>query len=608
MKKLKVSKAKQKEIVNFLEDRFKYLEGLRNDFDAEIIEEVELYNDHDKFMQPWDKNTKIGKKWWEEKRTIPYIYTIVQTMVARLIQSFFGKQNYLRIYIEDENYEDIEDDLQSWLQAELDKIKLKRRSRDYLEEALTQRTTWLRMRPEQKEGKMEKIDFDVYQWFDVWFDTKARTVDETDFFLRNIVKMWRIKENKFYMNTKQISKTVPPDDEIKERQTYEVKHSKNKEITYYDQEKNNVSDEVELMDYVGWYDMSEDKNKPDYKPVIFTWANREVLISIQEIDLPTRRKFLIFPVRPIRQANSLVGKSISQIVGDLQYLLNEVVSLTIQNFKLLIKLLFKYKDNADVDLSELFAGGGNAIPWDEDPNEIDVFQIRDMVQAGLVVISWIIQFMQQATGAVDYLMGTSAGRGTTETASGIKTITEQAMFKFAMMAENVYGDLQDLIHYMMILWSHYNPNKVLEKFPKLKELFNLTPEMLEESYIFDIGLNDLTLRRDVERTSFINGANIIAGLLKEVQGNTPEFLREVMKKLEMSKGKIKKIMQGAKSPADMAQLQAMITQAMQATAQGGGGTAEQQRGGSTKVAPNAENAAAPEEEAENTTPKQPGTI
>lgn len=608
MKILKFSKKKQKEVLTFLDLRFEYLRTLRAPFDDKIIVDVELANDIDENQQPYDENTRKGKKWWEQIGTVPYIYTIIQTMVARLIQVFFGKQNYLRIYVEDPAYAHLEEDLQRWVQYELDKLKFKARARDYLEDALIQRTTWLRLRPETKEGKMEKVEFDVYTWFDVWFDTKAIRVEDSDFFCRRIVPLWQIKKNKFYINTEEIENTIPPE-EIAKRQEYreevfESKHADDKSIRYYDPEKNNVTDEVEVMEYLGVYDKSIHKDNPDVVPVIFTWANRTLLIGIQEVDYETVRKKYIFAMRPARQANSLVGKSIPQIVGKLQNLLNEVFALTIQNFKLQIKLLFKYKDDAGIDLSDLYAGAGNAVAYDESPNDVDIFDVKNMIEAGMAVISWIIQFMQQTTGAVDYLMGTSAGRGTTETASGIKTITEQAMFKFQMMAENVYSEKREFIKYLIILWATYNPEKVLALYPKLKDYFNLTPEMMEESNVIDIGLNDLTLRRDAERTTFVNGANVIIGMLEKVQGDVPEFLRQFMKALEMGDAKIEKIMKGAKNPSQLAAIQKAIA----AAAGQGGGAEAQQKGGSTKANPQADNQAVPEEEANNTTPKAAETL
>lgn len=603
MKELSLNKTQIKEIEDFLDIRFRDLEDLRAPIDVDLKEEVDLYNDFDKNMQEWDENTKLGKRWWQEKRTIPYIYTIVQTMTARLMQIFFGKQNYMKIYVEDPAFkakENFEKELQRWVQVELDKAKFKDQARDFFESALVKRTGWIELQPVVENGKMTRVDINSLDFYDVWFDTRQKKIEDSDFFIRKIVKMYKLEQmGKKYFNLDKVKESsVPADSDLKARQQYKVRHGVQEVLTYYDLEKNSVTDEVVIHEYHGVYDISKKKDDPEYKQIIFTWANESVLIGAEINDLTTRRKVLIFPIRPVRQADSLVGKSIPQVTKDLQYLLNEIISYTVQNFKLLINLLFKYKKESGIDFDELFAGEGNAVGFEDNPEDLDIFNIPQMVQIGLAMMGQVIQIMQQTTGAVDYVMGTSAGRGITETATGINKITEQAMFKFQMMAENCYGDIKEVVNFVIVLWAKYNPEAVYEKYPLLKEFLEQTEEELEDSYVIDIGMNDLALRRDVERTSFLNGINIIGGLVEKVQGDSKKLLREVMEKLEMDN--VDEILRSAKNPQ---QLQQAMMQQMMMQQAAAGGTEEQKKGGSSKVNPQADNAATPEEESFNTTPK-----
>ena len=515
---LELNEDQQSEVTDFFLKRFDYLKSLRDAKDKQILEGIELYNRKDTVIEERED--------YQQKIIVPYIYTIVQTMVARLIETFFGRQNYLRIFIEDENYSKIEQDLKKWVQAELDKIGLKSKARDFIEDGLIQGTVWLQAQPILKNGKLKKVDISILKWFDVWFDMKAKRTEDTDYIIRKIVPLYKIKQNDaIYFNIDEIEKTTPPDN-IKEKQEYKYKN----DITYYDPTKNNVTDEVEILEYYGIYELD---GKLDY--YIFSIANRSILVRAEKIDtMGMDRKINIFPIRPLRQANSLIGKNIPELVFDLQQKLDVVFSDTLQNFSLLVNLLFKYKRDTGIDLDELFAEGGNAIGYDENPTDINIFETKNVTGLGLQMMGQIIQLMQQVTGAVDYLMGTSAGRGITETASGIRQITEQAMFKFNMMAENIYKDLLDFINYIIILWVEYGKDKIIMKFPALSDFLNLTPEMLEESYIFDIGLNDLAMRRDVERAQFINATNIIAGLLQNVGGDMKLFLRQIMERLNMT--------------------------------------------------------------------------
>lgn len=575
----KLSEEKINEIQSFFLARMEALESMRQPLDDVIDEEVQLYNDVDEDIQ--------NKQPHEEQITIPYIYTIVQTMVARLIQALFGNDNYLKMYIEKKGFEPIERDLKSWIQEEMDLIKIKDRSRDFLESALVKRTAWLQLRPMMSKGELKTVDFNILDWYDVWFDTTAKTPDDTDYIIRKRIPLWQLMQNeKNYFNLDLVKGTTPPDDIAKQQQyTYE------NGVSYYDLEKNNITDLVELKEWYGWYDVSENPDKPEFKPSILVFANDEVLIRCETVEVETKKKFYIFPMRPIRQASSLIGKSVPQLTKVQQKLLNQVISLTADNYKLLVKLMFKYKRDGSVDFDELFAGAGNAIGYEDDPNDVDIFDVPNMQQPGFQFTTFLFQIMQQTTGAVDYLMGTSAARGITETASGIQTITQQALYKFQMMAENVYTDLKDFINYMIIMYVANGKKRVLARYPSLVDFFNIPIEDLEDSFIFDLGLNDLAERREVTRSQFINAINIVGQLLQQNGGNMKELLRQVMERFEMENMDVLL----APDPAVVAQQQQMANmQAMMQQAQSGGQAAQEQ-GGSTKVVPSADNAATPDE-------------
>lgn len=556
MAKIKLNEEKKKIILNFLQSRFDYLEKLRDPIDREMKTELELYNDIDKEIEAFPD--------WKQKATVPYLYTIVQTMVARILQSLYGKQNYLKIYMEDEKYKGIEKKFREWVQKILDSMRFKYRGRDFLEDSFVQRTTWLHLYPVMKpdNSSIKKVDFNVYEWFDVWFDTKAKEPEDTDYFVRKIFPLWKIKENPNYFDTDKIKDTIPPDD-IKKRQVYKIKNG----VTYYDPTMtNNVTDEVEIKEYYGHFDIDFSEKKPKYKVVLFTIANDELLIRAETIELKTNRKILMFPIRPMRQANSLIGKSVPQIAKKLQHRLNYIFSHLLTNYRLNTGLMYKYRRDSGILLKELFAEEGNAIGFEESPDDISVFDTPNTVQLGVYVISQIIQLMQQLTGAVDYVMGTTMGSGQAETATGTKLIADQAMFKFSMMAENVVGDLYDFIKYIIILWRKYGEKDILIDYPEFVDFFKQTDEEIESLYTFDIGLNDLTMRRDIERSQYINLANILAGLIQSSQGNMPEFLRTVMNTMEMEN--VETILEGAMTAKEQMEYQLQLAQQVQAQQQG----------------------------------------
>jgi len=567
MAKIKLNKKKVEEIEVFLQNRFRELSNLRDEFDDDIKEEIDLYNDKDKYMDQ--------KADWEEKITVPYIYTIVQTMVARLYQTLFGDDNYVRVFVEDETKSDMEKSLQMWIQEELDVMHFKTRSRDFLEDSLIQRTVWLQPRPVMNGKSFKGVDFNVIKWFDIWYDTTVDKVEDTDFFVRKIVKQYKILQRKdIYFNLDKIAETIMPDRDFDDNimEEYEAKHGVTKNTDINTQ---STTKDVEIMEWWGVYEIDG-----EYKEVIFTLANRKILIRAETNTTQTIQKRPFFPIRPLRQANSLVGKSVPQLTKNQQYELNETRSLRLQNFKTQIKLLFKYRRDAGINFGELFAKGGNIIGYDDLPTDIDIFNVPNMVQLASFISSEIIQDMQQITGAVDYLMGTTAARGVTETASGIRTITEQALFKFGMMAQNVYDDLIKFINYVIILWMRHGKSEILLRRPELRDFFKQSEEEIEKSYMVDISMQDLAMRRDIERSQFINAINIIAGLMAQVPGaNMKELLKQIMKRFNMEN--IDKMFE-APQQTNVEQL-------------GVGG--EQARGGSPQIAPTANRESMPEEEA-----------
>ena len=569
MSKIKLNQEEIKNIEVFLQNRFRELDDMRSEFDDLIEEEINIYNDKDKYMEE--------KAEWEEKITVPYIYTIVQTIVARLIESFFSTDNYIKVFPEDDSLFDQEDRIRHWIQNKLDGLKFKYRARDFFEDSLIQRTIWLALRPVMDEkDEFKQVDFDVIKWFDFWFDTTAKDVEDTDIFVRKIIKTSKLEVKvggqNVYFNTDRVLKdtSIPDDIRDKKRKEYEAKHNVSK---YYDVVNLSPTQKVELLEWYGEY-----KIDGEYKNVIFTIANRKILVRAETNDLKTDKKKLFFPIRPIQQANSLIGKSIPQLIKKQQYELNEIRSLRMQNLKTQVKLLFKYKKNAGIDFDELFAKGGNAIAYEDLPTDIDLFVVPNMVQITSYISSELIQDMQQVTGAVDYLMGTSAARGATETASGIRQITEQALFKFGMMAKNLSGDILDFIKYVIILTLKYNSKNELLNNTDIASFLKQSEKEIEYNYKFDLSISDLSMRRDVERAQFINAINIIGGLMAQTGGNMKNLLREVMKKLKMEN--IEKILEAPQAE--------------------GGGILEsmnQQRGGSAQISPQANGGAVPEEEA-----------
>jgi hypothetical protein len=87
--------------------------------------------------------------------------------------------------------------------------------------------------------------------------------------------------------------------------------------------------------------------------------------------------------------------------------------------------------------------------------------------------------------------------------------------------------------YVAIVKILFDKNSIELMYPDIKQFTMLPATALEENRYFDINVTDLSQRRDVERTQFINAANIIGNLLQNAGGDMTAFLKEIMTKLKM---------------------------------------------------------------------------
>ena len=536
------------ELQSFLWRRLSHFEGLRNGLDRDIKDEIDAYNGVDKRINAMPDHF--------EKVKMPVVYSQVQTIVSRLIKSFFDGNNYLKIEMESDEFEDIQPEVTKWAQEEMDKVGLKYKARDFLEQALVSRTSWLVLRPvpsaimrEGKEYPGYRLEFDVHPFRDVWFDTKARTTGETDFFVKKIVPIYKFFERPdMYFNLDQVQPVSDPFfDRTGSTQAHDLNAknymSQNSSSasplengpSYQEGDENNRGNgmsEVEIHEYFGTYDFSDKQPGeagyvPDVREIIATIANRRTLIRWEFNTIKLDKKRLIFPIRPISQASNLVGKSLPQLVKEQQHQYNLAQTLRMTNYNNQVGMLFKYNKNADIDIDEIFNGSGNMIGWDENPDDIEIFNQPNLIGESNAMISEIMNNIQSVTGAVDSITG--GGAGVPDTARGQQQMTNEAMLKFQMMSENIHIDLREFINYSLILLIKYNKEQILLKHPTIGPFLDQSMEELEKNYAFDINLRDNSIKRDVEQAQWANMVGIIGPMVQQNGGNMSYLTKELLK-------------------------------------------------------------------------------
>lgn len=476
------------------------------------------------------------------KYSVPYVNTIIMTMVAFTIASLFGdKRRTLTADIEDWVKGLKGKDVENYCNSLLEKCKFKEKVFSMIVNAFVDPISWVQLIPIVEKNYFN-LDIDTLNFFDVYWDTKAKYKDKTDYIVRSIKGHLDLLYDTVHYYPEEVEKikdTKPPEDIITlEDQQYETQTGG--EVVYYSPLVVNNNDKVEVMTWYTRYDLEGKGQKLD--DVIVGIGNRLEIIRIELNPLKTRRKVLIYPIVANKNPNSLLGKSTVASVEDMQDLLNESIDLRQKHFRLLSKLLFKYNKNAEIDESELVADGGNAIGYSGDPKDLDTFEIRNMLKDMSAMVAEYIQLMQQTTGATDYLMGTSAGRGITETARGVTIIANNAMQKFNLTVTNMTPDLLDIITYIIILFNKNDKNRNRVNQYNVKKFAAMDELSIEESFNFDLVFKNQASDVDRERAQMISALNVVGQYLVASGGDLKTFMKVILEKFDLKTRDIKEIM------------------------------------------------------------------
>jgi len=533
----KYSPDKLAEIEAFLTDRFRQLETQRSQMDSLVRDEVAIYENVDKKLDQLPAHY--------DKIRVNYVYSAVQTIKSRVRSSLFAYDDYIKIYSDQPQFYDIEMELTTWVQEELDKISFKEKATDAIEEALKKRLAWLQIRPvplekEKDNPKEYRMEVDLIDFYDVYFDTYAKTVMDSDFFVRKTKRWFEMQMHEdWYFNLDQIKQTnydeIMQQTEAYEENRYKHGRAGTEEYTYYDSGFK-YDRKVELLEWYGLFDMAEgdeDTRVPEYKEMLFTLANREVLVRVDENDMDLWRTRLMFPLRGIRQGESLVGKSIAQVLGDIPHVMNEIESYKLQNYKQLVKLLWKFNKHADIDLTSLFSGAGNGVPYDQGPDDVLNMTVNNVLQESMAMSREYRMYAQELSGAVESLQGISPSGS--QTATETRSNVSEAMVRIGMITENFAMDIRDFLNYFMIMLIKFNRGAIEARHPRLFKFFeeNQVPAALENSYAIDILTRDLSQRRDIEQSRWTSMFAPLSEMVSASGGNTTLLLRQFMQAFNM---------------------------------------------------------------------------
>lgn len=396
----------------------------------------------------WQTWYKLYRSYAEKRDTgdrranlfIPYVYSIVETVVPRLIAAVFSSRPYIGILpVKEEAIENAKD-MENLIDYQLtQKIGIIGVATSWFKEALIYGTSILKVGWEYEEAEvwvdeplMEIFGFPIgsrrvkkvqpvkddplVEHIDLWdfyIDPRAKDIDEADYCIhkvfRDISYLKRMEEQGIYKNI----------DEV-------VKVSKEGAGSWYEEGVGTTAFETGMNTRLGLIGM-QSIDKPSNKiEVLEYWtddrviavANRSVVIRNDENPYHHRKKPFVRLV-DVLVPHEFYGIGEIEPIEDLQYELNSLRNQRMDNINILINRMWKVIRGADIDVRQLISRPGGIIEVD-DMNDVQELQMTDLSGNAIEnVIEMVRRDMDNADGVYDYARGETTDRRETATTASL---------------------------------------------------------------------------------------------------------------------------------------------------------------------------------------------
>lgn len=396
----------------------------------------------------WQTWYKLYRSYAEKRDTgdrranlfIPYVYSIVETVVPRLIAAVFSSRPYIGILpVKEEAIENAKD-MENLIDYQLtQKIGIIGVATSWFKEALIYGTSILKVGWEYEEAEvwvdeplMEIFGFPIgsrrvkkvqpvkddplVEHIDLWdfyIDPRAKDIDEADYCIhkvfRDVSYLKRMEEQGIYKNI----------DEV-------VKVSKEGAGSWYEEGVGTTAFETGMNTRLGLIGM-QSIDKPSNKiEVLEYWtddrviavANRSVVIRNDENPYHHRKKPFVRLV-DVLVPHEFYGIGEIEPIEDLQYELNSLRNQRMDNINILINRMWKVIRGADIDVRQLISRPGGIIEVD-DMNDVQELQMTDLSGNAIEnVIEMVRRDMDNADGVYDYARGETTDRRETATTASL---------------------------------------------------------------------------------------------------------------------------------------------------------------------------------------------
>lgn len=396
----------------------------------------------------WQTWYKLYRSYAEKRDTgdkranlfIPYVYSIVETVVPRLISTVFSSRPYIGVLpVKEEAIENAKD-MENLIDYQLtQKIGIIGVATSWFKEALIYGTSILKVGWEYEEDEvwvdeplMEIFGFPIgsrrvkkvqpvkddplVEHIDLWdfyIDPRAKDIDEADYCIhkvfRDVSYLKRMEEQGIYKNI----------DEV-------VKVSKEGAGSWYEEGVGTTAFETGMNTRLGLIGM-QSIDKPSSKIEILEYwtddrviavANRSVVIRNDENPYHHRKKPFVRLV-DVLVPHEFYGIGEIEPIEDLQYELNSLRNQRMDNINILINRMWKVIRGADIDAKQLVSRPGGIIEVD-DMDDVQEIQMTDTSGNAIEnVIEMVRRDMDNADGVYDYARGETTDRRETATTASL---------------------------------------------------------------------------------------------------------------------------------------------------------------------------------------------
>lgn len=406
----------------------------------------------------WQTWYKLFRSYAEKRDTgdnranlfIPYVYSIVETVVPRLVSTIFSSRPYIGILPVKEETVDNAKAMENLIDYQMtQKVGIVSVATSWIKEALIYGTSILKVGWDYEEDdvwvdepiavlfgtpigtrrvkKRQPVKDDpLVEHIDLWdfyVDPEARDIDDAQYCIHKVYRDFEYLKNMeklgIYKNIDEVIKLKKGNknelfEEIGGNQAFETGMSNRLSLIGL-QNIDKPTNKVELLEY--WTD---DR--------IIVVANRSVVIRNEENPYHHRKKPFVRLV-DVLVPHEFYGIGEIEPIEDLQYELNSLRNQRMDNINLIINRMWKVVRGADIDLKQLVSRPGGIIEVD-DMDDIQELEIQDTTRASIEnVIELVRRDMDNADGVYDYARGETTDRRETATTASILSQAANERFK-----------------------------------------------------------------------------------------------------------------------------------------------------------------------------------